>query len=86
MGTELERGKGRWPGDALIRLLTRGVGRPMVAYGAAAGRMGGGGTASGGRRRSLRWAGLGRSMPRARPATKKPRKNETGYKNCLAQK
>jgi hypothetical protein len=56
---ELERGKGRRLGGASIWLLTCGVGRPMVAYGAAASRMGGGGVASGGRRRSLDWAGLG---------------------------
>jgi hypothetical protein len=42
----------------------------MAPYGVAAGRKGGGGVASGGRRRSLEWAGLGQSGPRARPATK----------------
>jgi hypothetical protein len=64
----------------------RGVGRPMVAYGAVAGRMVSGGVASGGRRRSLEWAGLGRSGPRAGPATKNPKKYETGCKNCLGRK
>jgi hypothetical protein len=44
--------------------------------------MGGGDVASGGRRRSLEWAGLGRSGP----ATKNPRKNEMGCKNCLGRK
>jgi hypothetical protein len=78
-------GKGRRPGGASIRLLTRGVGRSTVVYGAATSRMGGGGAASGGRRRSLEWAGLGRSGPRAGPATKNPRKNETGCKNCLGR-
>jgi hypothetical protein len=62
------------------------VGRSTTVYGVAAGRMGGGGTASGGRRRSLEWAGLGRSGPRAVSATKNPRKNEMDCKNCLGQK
>jgi hypothetical protein len=64
----------------------RRVGWPTAAYGTAVGRMGGGGVASGGRRRCLEWAGLGRSGSRAGPAMKNPRKNETGCKNCLGQK
>jgi hypothetical protein len=48
--------------------------------------MGGGGTASGGRRRSLEWVCLGRSGSRAGPAMKNPRKNEIGCKNCLGRK
>jgi hypothetical protein len=63
-GAELERGKGRRPGGTSIRLLTRGVGRPTAVYGTAAGRMGGGGAASGGRRVSLEWAGLGQELGR----------------------
>jgi hypothetical protein len=48
--------------------------------------MGGGGVASGGRRRSLEWAALGQSGSRAGPATKNLRKNETGCKNCFGRK
>jgi hypothetical protein len=56
-----------------------------VAYGTAAGRIGGGGMASGGRRRSLELVGLGRSGLRAGRLQKIPGKMKRAAKIVCAE-